>query len=992
MIKKLFAFVAALAVCFSCYDDSKIWDTLNDHESRIYELEQLCKQMNTNISSLQKIVESLQKNEYVTNVVAVVEDGVEVGYIFTFSGGNKVTVYHGRDGKDGADGKDGVDGVNGKDGVDGKDGYTPKVGVKLNEEGVYCWTLDGEWLLDENGNMIPTNGADGKDGQDGAPGVDGTDGVNGTDGTDGTDGITPELKIEEGYWYVSYDNGASWMQLGQATGDRGPQGYPGVGGDSMFTDIDLTSNDYIVLHLNNGLQIQLPTWYAFETLKQKCEQMNVNIQALQAVVSALESNDYVKSVVPVYDGQKEIGYIVEFTKSGKVTIYHGQDGADGVNGTNGTNGSDGKDGADGKDGHTPVIGVAQENGVYYWTIDGLWLLDGSGNKVPTTGNDGAPGQNGTNGTDGVNGSNGTNGTDGKDGQDGKDGVTPMLKIEDGKWFVSYDKGVSWIELGQATGDQGKPGVGGDSMFSNVDYSHSEYVLFILGNGTEIKVPTWSAFETLKQQCEQMNVNINALQAVVSALENNDYVTGVTPLYENAEEIGYRIDFSKSGSITIYHGKKGADGYVPQLSVSSIDGCYYWMIDDNWMVDANGNMVPASGPTGITPQFLIQDGYWYVSYDNGMNWNFVGQATGEQGPQGDSGNTPQFMIQDGCWYVSYDNCMNWYFVGQATGPHGNDGDSMFSFIDYYSSSDYVTFYLTNGSYIQLPTLSAFQNLQAQCNQNNANISALQSIIEALQNKDYIECINPLYDGNWCQIGYEICFSQSGWISIYNGSQGHTPVIGVGTDADGRYYWTIDGGWLYDDQGNLVPTTGQDGQIGITPQLKIDNGYWYVSYDNSVTWKKLGKATGADGENGDAFFKSVTQNDMYVSIVLADGTEIKVPRYEEPAATIALKKISGNAAIFEGTVNKTSPDLKVTVYYSTYNNLTVYKHVGSVSLTEFPSKDFTLRVNGLVENTQYYFFTEIIRNGTKTYSEIDSFVTGSSDAYIDWENGENVEDEI
>ena len=980
MIKKLFAFIAALAVCFSCYDDSKIWDTLNDHESRIYELEQLCKQMNTNISSLQKIVESLQKNEYVTNVVAVVEGGVEVGYIFTFSGGNKVTVYHGRDGKDGADGKDGVDGVNGKDGVDGvngkdgvdgKDGYTPKVGVKLNEEGVYCWTLDGEWLLDENGNMIPTNGSD------------------------GIDGITPELKIEEGYWYVSYDNGANWMQLGQATGDRGPQGYPGVGGDSMFTDIDLSNNDYVVLYLNNGMQIQLPTWYAFEALRQQCEQMNINIQALQTVVSALENNDYVTGVTPLYENAEEIGYRIDFSKSGSITIYHGKDGQDGV---------------DGVDGHTPVIGVVLENDVYYWTVDGSWLLDDQGNKVPAVGKDGTPGEDGT---------------------DGTNSGMPELKIEDGKWYVSYDKGISWIELGQATGDQGKPGVGGDSMFSNVDYSHSEYVLFILGNGMEIKVPTWYAFETLRQQCEQINVNIQALQTVVSALENNDYVTGVTPLYENAEEIGYRIDFSKSGSITIYHGKKGADGYVPQLSVSSIDGCYYWMIDDNWMVDANGNMVPASGPIGITPQFMIQDGYWYVSYDNGMNWyfvgqatgeqgpqgdsgntpqfmiqdgywyvsydygmnwNFVGQATGDQGPQGDTGNTPQFMIQDGYWYVSYDNCINWYFVGQATGSQGNDGDSMFSFIDYYSSSDYVTFYLTNGSYIQLPTLSAFQNLQVQCNQNNANISALQSIIEALQNKDYIECINPLYDGNWCQIGYEICFSQSGWISIYNGSQGHTPVIGVGTDADGRYYWTIDGGWLYDDQGNLVPTTGQDGQIGITPQLKIDNGYWYVSYDNSVTWKKLGKATGADGENGDAFFKSVTQNDMYVSIVLADGTEIKIPRYEEPAATIALKKISGNAAIFEGTVNKTSPDLKVTVYYSTYNNLTVYKHVGSVSLTEFPSKDFTLRVNGLVENTQYYFFTEIIRNGTKTYSEIDSFVTGSSDAYIDWENGENVEDEI
>ena len=167
---------------------------------------------------------------------------------------------------------------------------------------------------------------------------------------------------------------------------------------------------------------------------------------------------------------------------------------------------------------------------------------------------------------------------------------------------------------------------------------------------------------------------------------------------------------------------------------------------------------------------------------------------------------------------------------------------------------------------------------------------------------------------------------------------------------------------------------------------------MSYDNGGSWNKLDKATGADGKDGDAFFKSVTEDEKYVTIVLANGTEFRVPKFEEPAAAISLAKVSGNAAMFNGTVNRNSLDLKVTVYYSTYPNISVYKHVGSVSVTEFTSEEFTLKVSGLVEKTQYYFFTEVTCGGVKTFSEVDSFVTGETDAYIDWENGDNIEDEI
>ena len=62
-----------------------------------------------------------------------------------------------------------------------------------------------------------------------------------------------------------------------------------------------------------------------------------------------------------------------------------------------------------------------------------------------------------------------------------------------------------------------------------------------------------------------------------------------------------------------------------------------------------------------------------------------------------------------------------------------------------------------------------------------------------------------------------------------------------DADGRWYWTLNGSWLYVN-GAKVPVSVGD---GVTPKMKIENGMWYVSYDNGTTWTETGKATGDDG---------------------------------------------------------------------------------------------------------------------------------------------------
>ena len=271
----LLALSLLAVVACSKFDDSAIWDQLSKHEDRIVKLETLCNQMNTNITSLQTIIIALQSNDYVVNIAPIKEGNKEIGYTITFAKSGSITIYHGQDGKNGQDGANGKDGQNGKDGVDGKDGqdgYTPKIGVKQHIDGKYYWTLDGDWLLDDKGNMIPTrgedgqdgadgkdgqNGTDGKDGQNGNDGEDGKDGENGTNGKDGKDGITPQLKIEDGYWFLSYDNGASWQKLGKATGN---DGLNGADGDSIIDSITQDDeNVYFILSDGQMVTIQKST-------------------------------------------------------------------------------------------------------------------------------------------------------------------------------------------------------------------------------------------------------------------------------------------------------------------------------------------------------------------------------------------------------------------------------------------------------------------------------------------------------------------------------------------------------------------------------------------------------------------------------------------------------------------------------------------------------------------------------------------------------------
>lgn len=73
-------------------------------------------------------------------------------------------------------------------------------------------------------------------------------------------------------------------------------------------------------------------------------------------------------------------------------------------------------------------------------------------------------------------------------------------------------------------------------------------------------------------------------------------------------------------------------------------------------------------------------------------------------------------------------------------------------------------------------------------------------------------------------------------------------------------------------SVTPSSGI-AKDGITPLLKIDDDYWYVSYDEGKTWQKEGRAK---GEDGDSMFESVTIDDKFIYFTLVDGTSFKLEK--------------------------------------------------------------------------------------------------------------------
>ena len=235
----------------------------------------------------------------------------------------------------------------------------------------------------------------------------------------------------------------------------------------------------------------------------------------------------------------------------------------------------------------------------YIGSNGNWWVGGTDTGVKAAGDDGKPGKDGETPYIGENGNwwigfTDTKvkaaGTDGKDGEKGEDGETPYIG-ENGNWWIGEtDTGV------KAVGTDGADGT----------------------NGTDGLTP--------------------------SIGENGNWWIGTT-------DTGV-----KAAGTDGTNGTNGADGLTPSIGENG-----------NWWIGATDTGVKAAatdgadgkdgadgtnGVDGRTPQLKIgDDNLWYVSYDNGQNWESLNVkatgemgATGAQGEKGDKGDQGEQGIQ------------------------------------------------------------------------------------------------------------------------------------------------------------------------------------------------------------------------------------------------------------------------------------------------------------------------------------------------------------
>lgn len=296
-MKRFFSVIAlacavAMSSCNSKFDDGDLWNNINGLEERVSKLEEQCKAMNTNIASLQTIVKALQNQKTVTKVEQTAD-----GCTIHFSDGTSAVIRNGKD-----------------------SGSAPVVSIKQDSDGNYYWTLNGDYIL-VDGQKVKAQGTDGKNGQDGTDGKNGQDGTNGKDGQNGTngkDGVTPQLKIDSGYWYITYDNGATQTHLGKATGENGKDGADGKDGlngqdgkdgtngkDGRDGDgIKVSQDDSnVYFELNDGTKITIPKSNNITSIVDKVKSITFVPQYTDGKVEVLRENEEA-------DGSAELDFLI----------------------------------------------------------------------------------------------------------------------------------------------------------------------------------------------------------------------------------------------------------------------------------------------------------------------------------------------------------------------------------------------------------------------------------------------------------------------------------------------------------------------------------------------------------------------------------------------------------------------------------------------------------------------------------------------------------
>lgn len=168
-----------------------------------------------------------------------------------------------------------------------------------------------------------------------------------------------------------------------------------------------------------------------EIVEKTLTEINSGISSLQSIVEALQNGKSVSNVE-----ETATGYVITFSDGSNITLKHGQDGTNGQNAT------------------APVIGMAESEGAYYWTvtIDGeTQFMENNGKKVPVTGN------------------------------------TPKMGVDEkGFWTVDTGNGPEQVKDEEGNPIPARAGATG-SFISDVVYTDKS-IKFIFSDGTTITLP------------------------------------------------------------------------------------------------------------------------------------------------------------------------------------------------------------------------------------------------------------------------------------------------------------------------------------------------------------------------------------------------------------------------------------------------------------------------------------------------------------------------
>lgn len=463
-MKKLFYPLIFLAVFVAGGCNGEIDNDLNLLERRLRDVQSMCEKINNNINDLKSVVEVLQNNDFVTDVKEETVAGEKVLTIY-FMNSDPIVIYHGTDAE------------------------SPIIGVDTlaRSDGKYYWTITypGEepmFIVANDGNMIAATA------------------------------VSPRMRINEGQWEVSYDEGVTWTNqyngksFGAATGES-PQ---------SFFDSVIDSGDFIIFRMVDSSSIVIPSWSAFERIQETVRIANENYNATQTIIKALKEKLFINGISPIVSPAGDTaGYKLILSDGTDMAFYNGVP----------TN--------------RPEVGVSRdpenpEDTAYYWTVRQVgdtsftWALS-SGEKVRADA--------------GI--------------------LVPQIAVSDEEgdgfyyWKISFDGGMNWSPVLDTAGNSVKASIKENATVID-SISVTENYVYIRQAGAEYRIERYQDFSVLMTALSE--------DGATDTLSSLTLEAGETKTFNVSVEAGASSDYSEYEVLPV-----APDGFVAKVKERSPAG-------------------------------------------------------------------------------------------------------------------------------------------------------------------------------------------------------------------------------------------------------------------------------------------------------------------------------------------------------------------------------------------------------------------------------------